>query len=751
MTEEWKAKWAGQFASGALVYKFCVMKRGRLKGNVTVALNEATQFTKTVKNSIKEGKGVPNTVANINATRMWLMKIEENVTKLYFFNEKMKGFFGPADRQDTNADWMTTSQYCNYYVNNFLATRENLFKILFFLIDHADKDRILEAVEKSRMNFATIAVPEGDLREGLPEASAADQVLLLEDEAMLHGFDDQGEAVGGGNLEDDDFDGEELNATMRRNPGANADVTFGGLPFGGARMRTPAPFPTSTTSDIFPGQTNTVTTSTIKNPIHFGNLRRQGQGEYELFNGPSIFSNALGVGQRGEEGAKKSPWEEVRLGPRIAAPQEIRSNQIVTDRANGDAATLVQMFSNSLTSTFSAKNIIEHKWDGDPSTWERFAFAWTKCHSHMESLHMSDAAKFSELLKCVTGTAKLYVESLPSFLDSSYWTSLQLLQNVYSSRKTTVRTIVNKLVSMPTCQPTYESRLKLHAQICSYKASLNAISMNPEDALLAWELIFIENSFDFELKKQWVRYCEKHRNIDAPLGYNLTFDGLSNQILKFITESYKISGENRPHVRGAQGQGGQGQGGRKWIGSAAAAAASVEDAPQAKQKAQKSGKPQGGKKGAGKNGSSTTSSISGTTAAFAPRSPPPPKNQFQGRKNGAGGANKTSLFKSGCAFCQKDNGFNAHAHRWNLGCPLIKLDVLPAEKIREIVRQKRLCQACLMPGHEITTCTSPDYVKCSVENCGKKHFRAFHNRPAFHNRSEQKKVTWTAAAANESQ
>ena len=756
MAEEWKAKWAGEFASGALRYKDCVIKRGRLRGNVTVSLNEATEYTKTVKLSIQAGNGVPNNQDSINVTRTWLFKIQENVSKLDFYNEKMKGFFSPADRVDTNADWKTTNNYCTFYENNFLATRQNLFKILFFLIEHADKQRILEAVDKSRRNFAFIVVPDGPLSGTHPDASDAEQVHLLEDDLSLsgsfHGFN-EGDDVA--EDEDGEVDGDDPDATVRRYPGADGGMATGevqptnsdlGWAFGGARNKTPAApiFPTSTTSDFFPGQ-NTMTTSTVKNPIHFADLHKQ--GEYQLFSGPSIFSSAVGAGVQQKEGLK-SPWEEVRPGLRQAPVQEPRSDRVFADRGNNsDASALVQMFSNSLTSTFSAKNMIDQKWDGDPATWDRFAFAWTKCHTHMEALHMSDAAKFSELQRCVTGTAKLYIDQLPSFLDSSYWTSLQLLQNVYSSRKTTVRTIVNKLMSMPTCQPTYESRLRLHAQICGYKSSLNSMSIKPEDALLAWELTFIENAFDTELKKQWVRYCEKNRNLSAPLGYDLTFEALSNKILTFITESYKIAGE-KPQIRG--GTGGQGQGGRRWVGNAAAASAAPASQPgnngqdQSKPKSQKGGKGQSSaKSSAGKNGASNASVVTATAAAAsAPRSPPPPKNQYAKK----GGTNKqTSLYKSGCAFCQKENGFNTHPHRWNLGCPLIKLEVLPPEKVRDIVRQKRLCTTCLMPNHTSANCPSPDYVKCSVPNCNQKHFRVFHNRP------EPKKVTWSAAAANESQ
>ena len=775
--EEWKRKWADQFASGTLDYKKCVDTRGRLRGQVTLALNEATKFTTAVKTSVKDGKGVPNTKENLQITRRWITRIQENVEKLFFFNEKMKFFFSREEQVDTNNEWVITTQYCNYYAETFLATRENLYKILFFLIDNPDEERIMREVAKGRKNFAMTTVPDGELRAEHPDPSAADELALIGIDEAFHGFPDQdsdvngGENDGGGDDEESYYDDAiDANATII---GAARGATGGDVqpptasvasiwPFGtGTKNKTSAAtaFPTSTTGDFFPGQNqNTMTTSTVKNPIQFANIHRT--GEYELFNGPSIFTNAMGMGGKEPEENTRSPWEEIRLGSQqnSAPPSNVRPD----NSGSNEAETLLQMFSNSLTSTFSARNIIREKWDGSPETFEKFAFAWTKCHFHMQAMRLSDAVKFSELLTCVTGTARLYLESLPSFLDSSYVVGLQKLYEVYSSRKTTLKQIVQKLTRLPQCQPTYESRLKLHAQISSYKASLESMKIGPQEVLLAFEIIFCENAFDPELKRQWVKYCERNRNINAPLGYDLTFKAMSDQVLKFVTEAYSLSGGNSPPSYAAQARKspGAGQGGRRWLGNAAAASAvdsgqnltGVKGQPtHQKSQGRKSGKKQtDGNKGGSKN----SVAVAAVAAPFAA-----PRFKPQGQKSGGAGAggNNKSLYKSGCPFCSRNNGGNGgggggnsasqqYAHKFNLGCPLIKLNVLSDQKIREIVKQRSLCTACLQPNHVARECPSPDYIRCTVPNCGQKHFRAFHPR------SDQKKVTWgTVAAANEPQ
>ena len=785
--EEWRQKWVDKFASGTLSFKNAVATRGRLRGQVTASLNQAREFTAEVEKSIKEGKGVPNTQVNLDITKQFITTIQENVEKLQFFNEKMKYFFSREEKVESNKAWVITEQYCEFYKIPFLKTRENLFKILFFLIDHADKDRILKEVAPAKGNYSSFIPPDGALREvQTGPADATELALVPSDESAFHGFSEE---------EQEDEDDEEEDGTLDDGMEMNATIVPPGRVWGGAKTKVPiaaaainseataldntAAFPTSTTGDIFQGQTQTITTSTVRNPLLF-NIPHSAPNTdtgFSLFNGPSIFANAMGLGGLGGTEPKndpRTPWEEIRSGNQQSVPQvpssgmqqglpTVQNPMPMQNNANADTTTLLQMFSNSLTSNFAARNIIKDKWDGSPETFEKFAFAWTKCHFQLESLRQSDAVKFSELLTCVTGTARLYIESLPSFLDSSYRVALAKLYEVYACRKTTLKNIVQKLTRMPQCQPTYSSRLQLHATITAYKASLDALKIPPQEALLAFELIFCENAFDNDLKKQWVKYCEKNRDLSKPLGCNVTFQAMSDQVLKCITESYTLSEDNNPFA--AKKSHSQGQGGRRWLGNAAAAsqAGNSNNPDYVKGQQQQQGQmQQGGKK---------KPRAKGNNPPGGPPALPPPAQkgaaaaatgaQFRSQppKNRGDGINK-SLFRSGCPFCSKPNakgggrgGGNGgdgikmgnytqtYAHRFPLGCPLIKLNVLSDQKIREIAKEKRLCSVCLQPGHTSKECQSPDYIRCSVPNCGRRHFRAFHPR------DEQKKVRWAAAAA----
>ena len=746
--EDWKLKMAQLFEPGGSSYNDCVKKRGRMAGSLKVVLNNATKFTMAAKASLAAGQGVPHTAENLKATQKWLVSTEDHFSKLRFFNEKMKGFFNAQQRVDTNQDWTRTENYCTVYEDNFLLTRENLFKIFFMLVDHVDKDRILQAVVAERRNFAFIPVPEAQLKTTQAEIHAPDTIKDVPPQEAFHGFGD----------EDDDYDGgdetveEDPDATVR---GAGAlDRGTGDL---GTKEKHPAPVgtaaPSSMINNFFTGQ-NPITTSTSRHPIQFPPANTQG-GSYELFNGPSIFRNAMRFDQN--EGSENG--DSVR-GDNVNAGFDPGNDHGML--GNGETK-LLKMFSNSLTSTFSVKTLMPQPWDGNPNTFERFAFAWMKCDAHMSSLGFADSVKFNEILKVVTGVPKMYIDQLPPFRDSSYPMALSKLYETYSSQRMTVQNIVRKLLVIPTCQANYNSRISTHAQISSYRSALNSMSINSADILLAIELYFIENALDNDLKRQFIRYCEKRRDLEHPLGYNVTFDSVLSHLLRCITESYKVSGggsnqmdlsNTHPKRPQNQGQGNQGQGGRRWIGNAAAAQShggrGRGGQPQGSQTNNPNVKP-GGSSNGNKNSSGaaaaaapvtqtqTRTAAAASQGSFSPRFQPAGQ-KGNGTKNGPNGA-KPSLYKSGCPFCAKPNGYNAHPHRFNLGCPLIKLDVLSPDKIRDIARQQRLCHACLMPGHNMQGCQSPDYIKCSYPNCPEKHFRAFHGKP------EPRKVSWGTAAA----
>ena len=723
-----------------------------MSGSVTKACNNARNFTERAKE-----KGLPHNTKSLTETKEWLKKMDEARLKLEHYNEQMKTLFSAEERVDTNEDWSRTQTYCNFFKPYFLATRYNLYKILFDLQDTdppGEPARILILADPTKGNMQSLPIPSGSLKVVTDRGEIQNLVVTDPmDGSAFHGFEDI--------TEEQWAEMEDPNVTIRENVRGMGGAGVVDGAGGGPSIDTPAQQPSaeamlnplgarSKHGEVFQDfnqqqpRESVPYTSTLRQPIQFPQPTAPAN-EYKLFHGPTLFGNVTGINDE-LDGSPLDDFNNIGMRRR---EQPVGFQRQPRQLGSSDSTTvdIFKMFSNSLTSNFSASNLMPEKWNGDPSGFERFAMNWIKIDRHMDALNMSPAHRLGELMKVVSGTARLYIQSLPPMLDQSYWTALSLLYSVYSQRKTTLRTIIKNLLTMPVCQNTYSDQLKFHASITSYRTSIEALNIPPEQVLFGIELSIVETKLSPDLKKSWVRFVEKNRDLSNPLGYKLDWNIMSGTLLKFITENYKMAGDWswQQNQQGSQGQRGQGQGGRRQIGTAAAASNASTGG---QSKVETNSNQQQGKKGPGqaskptsnptsqKPNSANQGSQSGTAAAAAPGKPYSSQGAQKGR-----GIDKSSMIK-GCVWCQKPNGYNQYRHKWSLGCPVIKLGTLTDDKIRDTVRQLKLCKACLMPGHDITTCPSPPYVKCAVDNCQQKHFKVFHNV-----KGEPRRGQWAAAAA----
>ena len=724
----WRAAISEQFNSGEMNVRQAVKKRGYLAAKVTKLLNEARDFTKQYENAMP-----PATKTSVAEIRFWLRRIDNAITRLVFLNEHVKGLFTEETRIETNNDWVRTEHYCAPHEDAYLKTRYNLFFLLFILIDTPEKDNILKTCLPEKRNFATFPIPDGQLRDP-PLQVDMDQMIpgLPVDDGLFQGFGEEGE--------EEDFD-----ATVR-------PVEVGIMQSGGDGSVRPK-------IGIAAGHGKPQAASTLKVPLQTILTDKQG-GLKELFTGPTLVKNIFdrvdhrSSGAQREDNLLPNDFNHIydqdddieEIGPSSA---DLGRNENVTTNR------LLEMVSKSLGSNFTVTSHVTEKYNGDPLKFEKWAMQWAMCHDMMENYGLDDTYKFQQLLKTLTGNALSYCKAMPPHLPSSYKTSLRQLYKVFNQRKTTARSLVEGFMNLPQCTSQYNSRIQLHAALSSFEAAISALQLSAEEILFLWQWILIEQKLDFDMKKNIIRFCEKRKSDESNLGYDIDFDTILNQILRYTTESYKISGEKSAGPSVIQNQRTQNPGGRRWFGAAGAAAAETvgqsggmmqksrgqKPLPPPFQPKKRGGATGGGATGGGQQnitgGSKAKSGIAVTGAVFT--------RSQNARQNGDRKFQDKKVIQNNCCFCKLPNSQpprQEFPHKFSRSCPLLKLKILSPEKIKEICRLEHLCRNCLEKNCRQDSCSSPPYIKCDVPGCLERHYFIFHSKTG-----QERKVQWAAAPA----
>lgn len=348
------------------------------------------------------------------------------------------------------------------------------------------------------------------------------------------------------------------------------------------------------------------------------------------------------------------------------------------------AEGMLQMFSQSLASQFNINTIVGKKFDGNPSEFQEFKLLWEKADQQMDSMGFTPSARFWELKKVLSGPAAVYVQGLPPGNDNSYEAALENLSMLYSEQKNTLQTLVRSLIAMPICNGSFKDRQKLHSNIVAYKQGVAALGATSDEVLLAIELCIIEGRLDDAWKKDWFRYCARNKDLESPLGMNVTFKDLITKLHQSMIEQLRIK------------------------------SASDLAPNSSKDKKEKSG---------------------ATYAAVAGKKAPSPKQKGPKKQQDKEKAKPVS-----CKLCLED-GKNKFKHDFPLGCPLVKAkseNRLSDEQIKDKVNSLKLCRNCFGEGHSSFKCTAPENIHCRVSKCGKRHHVAFHPGGSGEGSSEKK-------------
>ena len=340
----------------------------------------------------------------------------------------------------------------------------------------------------------------------------------------------------------------------------------------------------------------------------------------------------------------------------------------------GGDQNMMFMFSQSLASQFNVQTIVGRKFDGNPEYFPEFRLLWIKADRQMESMRFPPASRFWELKKVLAGPALSYVQGLPPAADGSYKAALDLLASLYMDERSSLRMLVKNLLSLPVCGGSFKERQKLHSSIIAYKQGVEALEATPKETLLAIELSLIEARLDEQWKKDWFRFCGRRKDPDNPLGYNVTFDDLTDKLHESMIEQQKVR-------------------------SAADLAP-----PAVKEKKEKVDRAE-------------------VFAAVAGK-----KTQKQTRQNNDRSGQGSEKQMQKCKLCLSGN-YNEFKHTFPLNCPLVQAKSavrLDDAKIRELVAKLKLCRNCMTDGHTAAKCDAPKQIHCRVKGCDKRHHSIFH-------------------------
>ena len=752
-------------------YHQVMKERGYLSQRLTGKLNHARDLAAKAEAE----KEIPHTAAVLKKVKSLLNSIDDIRLRLSYLNRRIADIYFPEEKRvSDNQEWKKTSTYMNTFWDSFFENRHNLFILLFILTDCPDEEAILNRADPQKKDMTSLPVPDLPLKTQKDDGKA-NAMLVNISGPEFHGFPDKdGREDDDGEEDDDDPNatvigvigsgqsGLGLNAAV--GGGLGAGTVGGGLGAGavggglGADGGVDMSLFTGTKQKTTQGQLPV--TSTLKAPLNIAamntNTQTNTHNQYKLFSGPSLFENVWS-GQD-QQGLEKSPIEQfqARFQNDHIQQNDFQDNVSEANDA-GTGLQLLKMFSTSLSSNFNANNIVKEPWDGDPQKWEKFAMDWIKADEIMSSLGFSDANKFNQLLSCTTSVARTYCKGYNSTQNASYSLALKALYEVYNIRKNTARSAIKTFLDMPTCTSTYKSRISLHAGVSSYRAGLATMGITAEQALFLHELEAIEGKMDQDLRRSWIRYVEKNRCETEPLGYKINFEILCNQILKFSTESYKMGKDSQWNAsqdnNGARGQ----QQGRRWIGAAAGNSKSTQNTGMTKgqsgnpqktgtkpgkvnQFQQQMGQPVGAHPSGPqqRNVSNATTAVATTQQGQYTRQAPysqqgqyrPTAGRPPGQSQGPQGLKKGNLYKNGCVWCTKPNGWQEYGHRYNRSCPILKTKSLSAERIRDVIRAEKLCHSCLGKSHTQQECRAPDFITCGMGDppCTQKHYWVFHGR-----------------------
>jgi hypothetical protein len=218
-----------------------------------------------------------------------------------------------------------------------------------------------------------------------------------------------------------------------------------------------------------------------------------------------------------------------------------------------------------------------------------------------------------------------------------------------------------------------KDKSRIHQSAVTFVNAIQGLNMTDKDVLTALLVAHFERVLDPAMKKDWVKFVDKRRNQHTPLGADITFADMVEEIRRHVTQHQRtaITGGAIPKATNAK----------------------IQQPPKkAQQKVAKGN--QGGQK----------------------KTQPAKAKPQQTKKSNSVVAN---VAPKTCVFCN-----NKYNHKYPLQCRAVKID-LSDEEVKNLATGNNLCHNCLCLHHTMN-CDAPDHIHCRVDTCVQRHCKAFH-------------------------
>ena len=366
------------------------------------------------------------------------------------------------------------------------------------------------------------------------------------------------------------------------------------------------------------------------------------------------------------------------------------------DQSQGQDRYLM-MFSQTLASQYSIKNVIHRPFNGNPDAWPEFELLLVKASDQMDAMSFSQSAKLLELRKVLSSSAYDYIENIPITETNCFDTAFQILKMCFIANQSRLTTLVKKLLTLDMTNGSFHSRQHLHSTVVGYLQGTRAIGASPRQILTAIEISLVESRLDKKLRDDWYRLCSNRRDVSHVMGYDLDMNDMLNRLHETMLQqqrqeaSLDLWEDTRPKHKNPP---------KRSCPAFAIAAGTPKNRALAKPKGGPKQNPSGGNQQSWK--------------------PPQRPQNKQGNSHSGNSHSGSGSIIVKCPFC-KVGSSQSYTHKYPLTCRLIRSRQLSNDDILKKVKQLNLCINCFSEFHTARNCDSPSYLICRKPNCNQRH------------------------------
>ena len=166
---------------------------------------------------------------------------------------------------------------------------------------------------------------------------------------------------------------------------------------------------------------------------------------------------------------------------------------------------------------FDIDNFCRTKFSGQADYWPEFFLRWTLADDAMANVGLTFPQRFLLLLQKLEGAPLEYVRNLPPLEEESYARSIQTLSELYFSKTIRLKDLMYEFLTIPKCNPSFESRARWHSQAMAFFNALGSYS--GEDLFVALTICSAEMKMDPQMLRDYTKRTMEKRDLSQPMGY----------------------------------------------------------------------------------------------------------------------------------------------------------------------------------------------------------------------------------------